>query len=128
MKWARGAFVAVLLAALAALALGCGGSDSPASVSAADLQEDGAFWLSLDAPLRRELAGICHDQQVKEGPDEAESIAIIQGLDTDDYVASIDRQYEDEESAASIEETCEEAKQELLAEQFNQLVPHLQGE
>lgn len=123
----RIAVMTVCLLGLAALMTGCGGDNSPTAVDVSDLQKDGAFWLSLDAPLRRELAGICHDQQVKEGPDEVESVAILQGLDTDDYVASINRQYEDEESGADVEEACEEAKQELLAEQFGQLVPHLPG-
>ncbi len=127
-RWIGG----LMLAAITALvigAAGCGGGDNgPTTVSTADLHQDGAFWLSLEPSLRRELATICHDRQVKEGP--TEGAEIMQGLDVDDYVALITREYEEQgdASASDIEEACEEAKQELLAEQFNQLVPHLRGE
>lgn len=128
MKRKRRTFAAVLLTMLAALAIGCSSDDSPTSVSAADLQEGREFWLSLDPSLRRELAGICHDRQVKEGPSDAGGIAVMQGLDVDDYAVLIDRRYEDDTASASIEDACEAAKQDLLAEQIDQLIPHLRNE
>lgn len=131
-RWMGGATL-VACTALAIIVAGCGsggGSDSPTSVSEADLHKDAEFWLSLDDPQRRELASICHDQQVKTATGGAEGIQIIQELDVDDYVALINKEYEEQGSADAndIEAACDEAKQELLGEQFRQLVPHLRGE
>jgi hypothetical protein len=118
--------VLVLVGAIA----GCGGggsssSSAPESVSAGDLKQDAAFWLELEPPQRRELASICHDDAAKEAS--AETVLIVQELDVDDYVALMDNMYEHqgEDSASDIQEACEEAEQDLLRENFEELVPAL---
>jgi hypothetical protein len=119
-----------LLMAMLVVVAGCGGggsssSSAPKSVSAADLEQDAAFWLELEAPQRRELASICHDDAAKEAS--AETVLIVQELDVDDYVALMNQMYEHqgEDSASNIQEACEEAEQDLLRENFEELVPAL---
>ena len=122
MRWKVGAVLGVVLVA-ALIGGGCGGGDGPSSVSADDLQEEGGFWLGLEDDLKRELATICHDKQVKEAPDPG-VVTFLQGLDVDSYVAHIDKQFESDEGA-TIESACEAAKVSLASESFQQIAPHL---
>lgn len=113
---------------LAIVAAGCGSGGGPSTVNTADLHQDGAFWLSLDAPLRRELAGICLDKQIKTAP--ADLVLSLQKTDVDDYVALVTREYEEQgdASASDIEEACEEAKVEVAREELDQIMPALRRE
>lgn len=111
--------------ALGLAALGCGGggedSSSPTSVSETDLQQDAAYWSSLDDSLRRELAGICQSAQVSEA-EGAQATLTIQDLDTDDYVAEINAIYAESSLEMTIEEACEAAKQEILSQNVEELL------
>jgi hypothetical protein len=120
----------VVVIAVVLAAAGCGGGSGDTggdvtSISASDLHQGATFWLSLEAPLRRELAGICRDKAIKEAPSEA--VLTLQKLDLDDYVALMDREYEGqgEDNASDIQEACKEAQDDLLRENLEQLLPHL---
>ena len=131
----RGRTTAAMVLAVSAVlvltlvAAGCGSSGGPTTVNTADLHQDGAFWLSLNPALRRELAGICKDKQVKEASDPELVIALLH-TDVDNYVALVTREYEEqgEASASDIEEACEEAKVELAREELDQIMPALRRE
>jgi hypothetical protein len=87
----------VVLAGLLALLTGCGGNDgsagttnAPTAVTAADLDRDGTYWLTLTPDLKDELVSLGKTRLSAERPDGA---AGIRAIPTDDLVAEIEKQY-----------------------------------
>ena len=132
MRDAQRVAATIAVFALAALFVGgCGddaGEDTEAreSVSAVDLQEDGDFWLSLGDELQRELAAICHSEEVQNAA-APEAVQVIQDFDDDDYVAFITDYYVEQGGTGPIDGACAEATKELAAQNLSELQPHLPG-
>ena len=81
----------LLLGAL--VAAGCGGDDAPeppTAVAAADLDENGEFWITLTPDLKDELIDMGKQRLGEERPDGASG---IQAMDTRGLVAEVDKQY-----------------------------------
>jgi len=89
--------VIVLLSALALVA--CGGSDEaaeapkPTSVTAADLDKDGTFWVSLTPDLKDELVDLGKSRLGEDRPDGAPG---IKAVPTSDLIAEMEKDYANE--------------------------------
>jgi len=112
--------------ALAALALaGCG---APGSVSAQDLERDGAFWNELSPPLKSELAATCREREstrraAEYGEGDPGGITeTMKALPVEGYVAKLNTLYgAPTRQGMRIAAACTEVTQELLGERFNEL-------
>lgn len=107
--------------------VGCGsGSSKPTSVSPADLNRTGAFWLSLTGDLRQTLVEACQAQLGHERPAGASEIS---ATPPNRLVQQIDLQYENAAKRTStIYSTCVGANDQLATEKLRSLAPALEGE
>lgn len=116
-----------VVVATCVLGCGSGGGGTPSSVSAADLQRDGKFWLRLSPTLKAELASSCKDRQVT-GHTNPIAQSQIEKLTPDQFEAKIDSTYADaSKQSEKLANACDAALVSLASEQFNQLIPQLQN-
>lgn len=110
----------------------CGGDDGgdapekPTTVTAADLDKDGHFWVQLTPDLKDELVDAGKTKLGEQRPDGASN---IRAIDSDELVTEIDKQYSNESKReATIYETYVGANDKIARETFEGLVPQLEGE
>lgn len=123
--------LASVVGSVAALALaGCG---APDSVSAADLERDGAFWNELAPPLKQELATTCREREstrraAQYGAGDPGAITqAIGALPIPGYIAKLNTLYANRgREGTKINAACSEVTQALLGERVSeQLSPGL---
>lgn len=114
------------LAVAAFIVAGCGGASKPTSVTTADLNRNGAFWLSLTGDLRQTLVEDCQERLAQERPEGASG---IRATPPNRLIQQMNLQYENAAKRAnSIYRTCVRANDQLAYEKFKGLVPKLEAE
>jgi hypothetical protein len=114
------------LAIVAFIVTGCGGASKPTSVTTADLNRNGAFWLSLTGDLRQTLVEDCQERLAHERPEGASE---IHATPPNRLIQQMNLQYENAaKQADSIYRTCVRSNDQLAYEKFKGLAPKLEAE